>query len=509
MDKHLRQRMESIGIDVQRSQQILDNLNAGRYDNVTPLEATGLPEIDGTTIIDRRGDTGYSLPDKHYRDHLGSLAPEVPLELFGTEESGERRLTHADLERIGTLLYPYLAYGVLNGGSATSYADRRKNESYSQELFELYRDDFESLAEICKGQPKGITPAFINPDGSHGASFLELKFRMVLLAGQRYRRLAEELGVAQPHDADGRPLEPGLPFTEMTSQFTHAALQDAYEGYRDSIFLRDLPGHTQALQTACAQQPLLAAMTHSREGRPRDFFQHAWGEGGRPLGIPGGHGQNFQVMADTYRELHRRGKRFLYMGNVDNIGFTIDPVSLAILALSGRQAGFDFAFRTPVDVKGGILVYDQHGTLTCGDIGPAISTEAVLEAEKQGKRILFNCASGLFALADLVGRLETLVDGLPMRISDQEKDAGAYSQAEQVTWEVIGILPEPMIFGINKYRRFLAAKMLLETLLTSGRHAERAAEVQSTVTRLADGLHTVLREEYGLEERDGRWLPQR
>ena len=507
MDAELRERMLAMGIDVERSQEILDKLNAGRYDTVTPLEADGLPEIDGETIIDRRGETQYALDEQQYLAVLADLAPEIPREAFGEQVDGKRRLRQEDLRQIGTLLYPYLSYGVLNGGSATSYADTRKNSSYSEQLMELYRDDFQRMAEACRGRPKGITPAFVNPDGSDGASFLELKFRMLLLAGERYRQLAEDLGVEPPRDAKGQPLEPGLPFTEMTSQFTHEALREAYTAYRDSPFIRDLRGAERALDTAAAQQPLLAAMTHSREGRPKDFFTHAWGESGRPLGIPGGHGQNFQVMAPIYRELRSRGKRFLYMGNVDNIGFTIDPVSLAILALSGRQAGFDFAFRTPVDVKGGILVYDQDGTLTCGDIGPAISKEAVLQAEERGTRILFNCATGLFNLDDLTGRLDHLIDDLPMRISDQDKDAGSYSQAEQVTWEVIGLLERPLIFGIDKYRRFLAAKMLLETLLTSGRHKQRAAAIQSTTHELSEGLAQVLREEYGLVQRNGRWQP--
>ncbi len=208
-----------------------------------------------------------------------------------------------------------------------------------------------------------------------------------------------------------------------------------------------------------------------------------------------------------YRRIHEQGKRFVYMGNVDNIGFTIDPVSLAILALRDAQAGFDFAFRTPVDVKGGILVYDTDGHLTCGDIGPAVSKEEVFTAEESGKKILFNCATGLFNLDYLVPHIDEIVERLPMRISDQNKDAGAYSQAEQVTWEVIGMLDNPLIFGIDKYRRFLAAKMLLETLLTSGIDTERAAEYQSTAPELSEGLARVLREEYGMELSDGRWRP--
>ncbi|MFW5826795.1 MAG: UTP--glucose-1-phosphate uridylyltransferase [Alkalispirochaeta sp.] len=507
VDSATRSRMEQLGIDVHRSQEILKELNRGAYDGVLPLEAGGIPEMDGSTIIDRRTASALDLPDDTYHRRLQEIAPEIPADRFGTVQDGVRHLDDADLEVIGVLLYPYLSYGVLNGGSATSYADVHKNRSYNEELFELYREPFDRLSEEVQGKPKGITPAYLNPDGSPGASFLELKFRMVLQAGERYRMTAKEHGVTPPRDTNGDPLEPGLPFVEMTSLFTDDALRAAYERYQDSDYLSRFSQRSAALDTASAVQPLLAAMTHSDEGRPKRFFLNAWGKPGEPLGLPGGHGQNFQVLAPIYRSLKERGKRMVYMGNVDNIGFTIEPVSLAILALRGAQAGFDFAFRTPVDVKGGILVYDQNGALTCGDIGPAISKEQVFAAEERGKKILFNCASGLFNLDYLVPNLDQIVADLPMRISDQNKDAGAYSQAEQVTWEIIGMLDDVVIFGIDKYRRFLAAKMLLESFLTSGLSLEDAQKIQPTAHRLSEGLATVLREEYDLELRNQQWQP--
>lgn len=506
-DAAVERRMREAGIDVERSQQILEAFNRGDYDGVRPLEASGIPEIDGTTILDRRGASTLSLAERTYRMRLTDIAPEIPLDRFGSLEGDTRHLDDEALRKIGILLYPYLSYGVLNGGSATSYADTRKNRAFDADLFELYRDTFDRLATAAQGKPKGITPAFINPDGTDGASFLELKFRMVLRAAETYRAVAADLGVTPPQDADGAPLRPGFPVVEMTSIFTQDALRDAYAAYRESPLLRDLPGAEEVLDTASAAQPLISALTHSEEGRPKRFFTSAGGEHGRPLGLPGGHGQNFQVLTPVYRRLHRQGKRFVYLGNVDNVGFTIDPVSLAILALRGVQGGFDFSFRTPVDVKIGILVYDQAGRLNCGDIGPAISREEMLAVEKQGTKILCNCASGLFNLDYLAPNVDRIVAELPMRISDQDKDAGRYSQAEQVTWEIIGMLDDPLIFGIDKYRRFLAAKMLLETILTSGVELETAQTIQSTAPALAAGLRTVLQEQYGLTLRSGRWQP--
>ncbi len=506
-DGAVERRMHEIGIDVERSKHILTAFNRGDYDGVRPLEASGVPEIDGTTILDRRGYSTLTLPDRAYRARLAEIAPEIPTDRFGTVDGDTRHLDDEALRTIGILLYPYLSYGVLNGGSATSYADTRKNHAFDSDLFALYRETFDRLAEGARGKPKGITPAFINPDGSDGASFLELKFRMVLRAAEAYRAVAADLDISPPTDADGAPLRPGFPVVEMTSIFTRDALRDAYATYRESPLLRDLPAADSVLQTASAAQPLIAAMTHSEEGRPKRFFTNAGGESGHPLGLPGGHGQNFQVLTPVYRRLHRLGKRFVYLGNVDNVGFTIDPVSLAILALRGAQGGFDFSFRTPVDVKIGILVYDQNGRLNCGDIGPAISRDEMLAVERRGTKILCNCASGLFNLDYLAPNLDRIVAELPMRISDQDKDAGRYSQAEQVTWEIIGMLDDPLIFGIDKYRRFLAAKMLLETILTSGVALETAQKIQQTAPALAAGLRGVLQEQYGLSLQAGRWRP--
>ncbi|TVR68915.1 MAG: hypothetical protein EA427_09185 [Spirochaetaceae bacterium] len=507
MNDLLPRRMEELGIDTTRSLHILDRLNAGAYDGIRPVVPRGIPVVDGELVLDRTVPSSLTIPDDLYQRRIGEIAPEIGAERFGTPVPGDagpaRTLREEELRVIGILLYPYLAYGVLNGGSATSYADRKKNESLDPALMELYREDFERLAPTVSGRPKGVTPAWVNPDGTPGASFLELKFRMLLLKGEEYRRIARQYGITAPAG-----LAPLLPFFEMTSNATEDLLRSAYGEYRESPLLRSFPEAEQALETLHAVQPLLAALTHSEEGRPRRIFSEAWGRENEPLGLPGGHGQNFQVLAPIYRRLLELGKRFIYLGNVDNLGFTVDPVSLAIVALRGAPAGFDFAFRTPLDVKGGVLVYDQENNLNCADIGAAISREDVLAAEKRGEKILFNCATGLFDLRRLCDSLEEIVQELPMRISDQQKDAGRYSQAEQVTWEVIAMLDRPLVFGIDKYRRFLAAKMLLETLLTSGLRREEAAAIQPTVEQLSSGLTSVLEGEYGMVLEGSRWRPQ-
>lgn len=496
--------MRAERIDIDRSVEILENYNRGAYDSVRPVEVSEIPSIDGEQILDMTTPKDRRFSASAVQTRLEEIAPEVDITLFGSWKGDELILTQGEMETIGILLYPYLSYGVLNGGSATSYADETKNTKGYPESFSILEPEFRKLAELSRGRPKGVTPAFLQPDGSPGPSFLELKMRALLLEVRRYYRVAAQYGVKPP-----AYLQPLAPFFQMTSVFNDQEIAETYMRYRESPYLKDLIEETGVMMPDAvgAAQPMIAAYTHSEAGRPKGIFDRAYGEKGKPLGLPGGHGQNFSVLKETYQELYTVGKRFVYLGNVDNLGFTVDPVSLALVALTGTQGGFDFAFRTPVDIKGGILVRDRSGRLNAADIGPAISKEEVLKAEESGSDILFNCATGLFSLDYLVPNIDRVIEELPMRFSDQEKDAGNYSQAEQVTWEIIGMLDDFLVFGINKYERFIAAKMVMETLFSSGIKSDALREVEPTAEKLHKGLRSLLEWQYGLTFSDGRWRP--
>jgi hypothetical protein len=356
----------------------------------------------------------------------------------------------------------------------------------------------------------------MNPDGSLGESFLLLKARARLVAASSY--------IAKYGPISG----PFLPLFQMSSVGNDAELEEAYSRYAASSLLAPLAARTglEAARFETGVQPLISAYTHSSEGRPKRVFDRAHGKADSAIALPGGHGQCFRVLAPVFRKLRDSGIRFAYLGNVDNLGYLPDPVEVALLALSGRPAAFDFSKRTSVDVKGGILVETQEGTRTVADIGPAISFDEVRRLEASGASILFNCAIGLFDLDWLVPRLDEIARTLPLRVSDQDKDAGKYSQAEQVTWEVTGILPSFLAFAVDKYDRFIAAKLRAETLLTSGvagsgvadngvadngvaatgGEARLPQELAETSRRLKEGLFRKLSGPYGLELRDGRWL---
>ncbi len=502
-----RRQFEELGIDGELTLRILKAYNDGRYDSVEPVHVKALPSIDGTTVVDLTGDVVGRFPVDLAEKRLVDLGVTVDIRSIGRVEGGEIMLGRRDLIDLGRRIYPKVAYGILNGGSATSYTDLTKNRAFSEMIFDICRETFAQAAEISGQRAKGITPAFVHPDGTPGPSYVELKMRSLLIEVLRHRKIA------------GGRAEILFPMFQMTSVNNDAEIAEAYAEYRKSPLLEELIAATglDITEALTGVQPLIAAYTHDREGRPKRLFTEAFGEHGRILPLPGGHGQNFQVLRPVYEELYGRGKRFVVIGNVDNLGNTVDPVELAFIALSGKQAGFDFSFKTPVDVKGGILVVDQRGRLDCADIGPAISPEEVLEAERSGKPILFNCATGIFDLRFLVKNLDKIVDELPMRWSNQQKDAGAYSQAEQVTWEIIGMLDDFFVFGVDKYRRFLAAKLLIENLMTSGiglddprypTDSDASKDLKQIATNLHAGLQRKLTGSYGMRLESRRWVPQ-
>lgn len=501
INEALRRDMLAKGIDIDLSLDIVQGLADGRYAPAPPLKATGVPKVDGKKVLAMDGAPALTLGAaelKAARERLALMGVALPAgePLAG----GGEHYARAALEELGERLYAVTAWGVLNGGSATSYADRKKNAGMGPGVWEAIREPFERLAPLCENRPKGATPAYINPDGSPGESFLLLKMRSALRKALCYR------------ERYGEPPRPLLPFFQMTSDGTDAPLAEAYEAYRRHPWLAPLieKAGSDPTRPRSAVQPLIAALTHAAEGLPRRVFDRAWGKADAALALPGGHGQSFRVLAGVYRGLLVDGYRYAYIGNVDNVGYSVDAASLAVTALTGAEAAFDFSYRTAVDVKGGILVSDERGTMTVGDLGQAISQEEAAAIEAGGERILFNCATGLFDLAALVPRLDEIAEKLPLRVSDQDKDAGRYSQAEQSTWEVVGLLRRPIGLAVQKGERFLAAKLLAETILGSGLAAPESLpkEVAAAAAELSSGLARALGGHCGLALRSGHWVAE-
>ena len=495
----LRRDMASKGIDIERTVSILKDYNDGFYDSVRPVKAAGVPALDNKTVISLDKKLAYAQDAEKTRESLSGLG--LPLPTSARERDGKIVFSSEALAELGERLYTRTAYGILNGGSASSYADRKKNQAFGADVFAALEKSFDEMAPLCEGRPKGLTPAYINPDGTPGASFLLLKLRARLLLARSYR------------DKYGKTERPILPLLQMSSVGTDMELSRAYREYEENHLLHGLAASIG--ETACdfrtGVQSMIGAYTHSEAGRPKRIFDRAFGKPDSSLPLPGGHGQCFRVLAPALRDLRDSGVRYAYLGNVDNLGYIPDPVEIGLLALSGKPAAFDFSVRTAVDVKGGILIETDEGKRMVADIGPAIPFAELRRLEDEGATVLFNCATGLFDLDWLVPHLDEISRNLPVRFSDQDKDAGRYSQAEQVTWEVTSLLPAFLAFAVNKYDRFIAAKMLAENLLTSGVGSDDPripAELAATSSLLHAGLERKLAGPYGMALWDDRWIPR-
>ncbi len=502
-------------IDIDLTLEILNRTNRGDFHQYPKVIPSGVPAIDGVNVIDLRDTEPTKIIFKFEKRHamrnlerfellemLKILIARAEVHLISLEEGDEAFLFSARaLTTLGTQLLDRCAFGVLNGGSATSYCDQKKNQSIDTALFAAVKPLFTDFSTMYKEKPKGLTPAYINPDGSFGASFLELKMRGRLIAAAQCQR---ELGSSLR--------EPFMPLFQMTSQGNHETLMQAYEKLSNSPLLAPLAEHL-GLRPAdwlSGIQPLIAAFSRSSEGTSIKIFDRAYGKVHCSLPLPGGHGQSFIVLRDVFKKLRHQGIRFAMLSNVDNLGAYPDPIELAILAISGKPAGFDFAFKTPIDVKGGILISTADGRKNIVDIGPAIELCEVDLMESRGEPILFNCATGIFDLDWLESNIESIPKLLPTRFSDQNKEAGLYLQAEQVTWEIVSLLPDFAAFAVEKKRRFVAAKMLVEMLLASGFGLSDEAvpeTLKSTAKMLHEGQNWLLSNIYGMRLEQGRWLP--
>jgi UTP--glucose-1-phosphate uridylyltransferase len=365
--------------------------------------------------------------------------------------------SRSDLEQLGLLLLPYTAYGVLNGGSATSFADNKKNKNFCPDIFPLYEEYLATVSPTYEGKPKGITPAFLGKDGKMGPSFLELKIRDVMIQCLQYQK-------------SHGPMPQAPAFFQMTSDGTHDSVMTYLENISQSPLVQPLIEELgwNGVYFRTAKQELISTFTLPDEHGKSEFFTLGSGADRRLHPLPGGHGQNFRVLREVYQALLQDGYRYAYLGNVDNLGYIPNLEAMARLHFSGYSGGFEFSYRTKMDVKGGVLVQDPEGKLSTKDLGVSISHQEAEKQEQRGGSVLFNCATGLFDLNYLVSNLPRIISNLPLRLSRQDKDLGQYLQAEQVTWEVMELMDKVMIFGIDKSKRFLSAKLLMETFLTSG-----------------------------------------
>ncbi len=495
-------RMREANINVELSLQILGTLNQGGFESAetgaksrTAVENFQIPEVDGRNIVDFSSGLNYCVSNERLRK-LRDQYPELERVLKPSSGSRAYTLNEAEIAEIGLLLSPYFAFGLLNGGSASSYFDRKKNQSFAPELFSLFESEFEVLARDFAQLPKALCPAFASGSGAAiepGPSFMGLKLRSLLHKIRCHSELSNRLGLA------ALPSERQPKFFQMTSELTQVPLQrylrqeagHTGRGWRnDPADLESLAaelGWLPEQQVFSEKQPLIATFEPVSAGQTGPTRADRWrffrNRDGDYLPMPGGHGQCFFALRQLLQQLYRQGTRYISLGNIDNIAYNLQPGFLGLLALSGCEGLFACSYRSPLDIKGGVLLRtggkterqttgSQKTKLNCFDIGVGVDKEILQAAQNLGKGLLFNCAIGYFNLEALLQKIDHIIEHLPLRISEQNKDQGHYWQVEQVAWEVIGLLDSVLIGAVHKEEHFLAAKLQLEAFVNTGYQLE-------------------------------------
>ncbi|AHE62351.1 UTP--glucose-1-phosphate uridylyltransferase [Borrelia parkeri] len=478
-------------IDENFSKKMLDMLNMHKLKTLS-ISVKNFPDESHGSILSLANNSVKFKFKKELVEHNLKKYIDDFTKFSVSSESNFYVFTGDDLERLGLFLYPYLSFGILNGGSATSYFDILKNNDFNEELYSLYEDKILEARRFFGHLPKGITPAYVNRDGSYGFSFLALKIRHLLMLSKRYCEIY------------GKSVKPSI--FQMTSFKTYKPISKFLDNIFDDNLIKDLNScGFQRADILTAIQPLVYCYNKLDDGQ-YEYFSYCTNGKRTFLALPAGHGQNFKVLRDIYLKLYNSGKKFVYIGNVDNIGFTVNLQTLAIMAITNSSSGFEFSIKTPLDTKGGVLVLDDDNNLTCVDIGSVISKEAVLKAECRGDRILFNCATGLFNLEYLIENMDKIISDMPMRIIEQDKEIGRYTAIEQITWEVIRILDNPLIFEVNREDRFLPAKLFVNTLIMSNYMNDKISGTISDISRYLNyALNNALKNKYDLVFRQGKW----
>ncbi|WKC78514.1 UTP--glucose-1-phosphate uridylyltransferase [Borreliella turdi] len=482
------------------SEMILKKLNSGEI-GINNFESIKYFPCDGHKNI-------FDISDKILRFKLNKGLVEDNLKKYFydfskflyLEEDNCYIFSSSDLENLGLILFPYLSFGILNGGSATSYFDLVKNRGFNEDLYMLYESKILEFKEKFGEFPKGMTPAYINKDGSFGFSFLALKIRHLLMVAKRYESFS------------GRRIKPSI------FQMTSCKTDEFISKFLDDLFSDDLIKsvnfcNLKKEDVFTAVQPLVCCYEKLNSSNYSYFTFKNNKNDNSLLALPAGHGQNFKILKDIYLQLYESGKRFVYIGNVDNMGFTINFKALALMALTNCSAGFEFSFKSKTDFKGGVLAVNAEDRLICVDIGGGISPETIQEFESKGNRLLFNCATGLFNLEYLIKNIDEIIEKMPIRIIEQDKEFGKYISVEQITWEVLKLMENPLILTVDRSKRFLPAKLFVDMLFNSNYFEDRhhgyfyskRTDGSDATKDLDCSLADLLSKDYGLLRGCYRW----
>ena len=118
-------------IDFELGKKILAAVNASRNLEVKTLDVDILPHPDGKDIFVLRSNMKFPISRAQTEKVLEKFSiPHSVMEGVKCTD-GTFCFTFDTLHRLGLYLIPYLSYGILNGGMATSYCDVKNNSKFN------------------------------------------------------------------------------------------------------------------------------------------------------------------------------------------------------------------------------------------------------------------------------------------------------------------------------------------------------------------------------------------
>ncbi len=205
------------------------------------------------------------------------------------------------------------------------------------------------------------------------------------------------------------------------------------------------------------------------DGLPLDFVQHRFprirARDGLPFGdpdareawAPPGHGNLYAALraSGLLESLRRRGIRWVFVSNADNLGASPDPAVLGWMASEGYEFVMEVTRKTAADVKGGTLVR-RRGRLELLEIAQ-VPEEHVAEFQDVGAFPVFNTNNLWIDLEALARRLGRGGLDLPLIVNRKEVAGEAVVQLETAMGAAIGSFGRAVGLVVER-RRFAPVK---------------------------------------------------
>lgn len=241
-----------------------------------------------------------------------------------------------------------------------------------------------------------------------------------------------------------------------------------------------------------------ADLSDGQAGLPLSFLQHRvprldrhtlkpieWPAEPQRAWCPPGHGDLYTALVTSglMEQLQAGGFRYLFVSNADNLGATLDPNLLGLMASENIPFLMEVTDRTAADRKGGHLALDCDGRLLLRESAqcPAEDQDLFQDIERYRYFNTNNLWINLEALADTLARRDGIL-GLPLirnvkRVVPDDASTPEVIQLETAMGAAISAFDGAQIVRVPR-RRFAPVKTTSDLLVLWSDHYQVDADGQ-------------------------------